>query len=185
MAKLKKLGKAGLGALAKSAPALIAAGLAEAADADGDTSKIGSAVGSTAGGMAGGWAGAAAGATIGTMIFPGVGTAIGGAIGGLVGSIAGEEGGSWLGEKLGGLFAPDRLEAPEKVAGDLAEGGISESKSMTFSPSLTIQPSGDPAYDKKMGDDLFARLKAEFMPMLMGDMALGSRRNAALTDGGS
>ncbi|MCF4980760.1 phage tail tape measure protein [Pseudomonas gessardii] len=185
MAKLKKLGKVGVGALAKSAPLLIAAGLAEVSEADGDPSKVGSAVGGTAGGLAGGWAGASAGAAIGTLILPGVGTAIGGAIGGLVGSIAGEGGGSWLGDKIGSLFGPDRLESPDKVAGDLAEGGISESKSMTFSPSLTIQPSGDPAYDKKMGDDLFARLKAEFMPMLMGDMSLGARRSASLTDGGS
>ena len=113
-----------------------------------------------------------------------MGTAIGGALGGLIGSFAGEEGGSWLGEKLGGLFAPDRLGTPDQVAGELAEGGISESKSTTFAPSITIQPSGDPAYDKGMADKILERLKAELLPMLMGDSSLATRRSSSLTDGG-
>lgn len=185
MAKVKALGKKGAAAMIKAAPSLIAAGMAQAGEEGADAAQIGSTVGSTAGSMAGGWAGAAAGATIGTMIFPGVGTAIGGAIGGLVGGLAGEEGGSWLGEKLGGWFGESKLGEPDAVAGELAAGGISESKSITFSPSLTIQPSGDPAYDKGMADKLFERIKAEFLPMMMGDASLGMRRGASLTDGGN
>lgn len=184
MAKVKAFGKKGAAALIRAAPALIATGMAQAGEDGADGAQIGSTVGSTAGGMAGAWAGAAGGAALGTMIFPGVGTAIGGALGGLIGSFAGEEGGSWLGEKLGGLFAPDRLGTPDQVAGELAEGGISESKSTTFSPSITIQPSGDPAYDKGMADKILERLKAELLPMLMGDSSLATRRSSSLTDGG-
>lgn len=140
---------------------------------NGDSGQIGAGIGGTGGALAGG----AAGAAIGTMIFPGVGTVIGGAIG----SFAGSEAGSWLGEKLGSLV--DKLKSPEATAAQVVKSTTENSKPITFSPTITMQPSGDPAYDKRMADDILARLKAELLPMMAGPDPLAGRRSASLTDG--
>lgn len=141
--------------------------------ANGDSGQIGAGIGGTGGALAGG----AAGAAIGTMIFPGVGTVIGGAIG----SFAGSEAGSWIGEKLGELV--DKLKSPEATAQQVVKSTTENSKPITFSPSITMQPSGDPAYDKRMADNILARLKAELLPMMAGPDPLAGRRSASLTDG--
>jgi phage tail tape-measure protein len=172
-------GKVGGKALLPLALASGAMNIASAVEG-GDSTEIGGAVGGMAGSAAGGWAGAAAGAAIGTMIFPGVGTAIGAAIGGLGGSLAGGEIGDWLGEKLGSVV--DRLSAPDEVAKNVAQSAVENKAPVNFSPVINVQPSGDPAYDKRMGDELMARIKAELFPALAGD-PLGQRRGASLTDG--
>lgn len=160
---------------------LVSGGLA-AADglASGDSGQVGSAVGGMAGGAAGGWAGAATGAAIGTMVFPGVGTAIGGAVGGIGGSLAGSSAGEWLGEKLAALI--DRLSAPSDVAKDVVKAAVPPTP-INFSPAITMTPTGDPAYDKRLTDQILARLKAEMMPMMMASDPLAQRRGASLTDG--
>lgn len=163
--------------------ALLAGGMDVAnAVEGGDSKEIGGAVGGMAGGAAGGWAGAAAGAALGQVLIPipVVGAAIGAAVGGLGGGMAGGEIGDWLGEKIGSLV--DRLSAPDEVAKDVAQSSVENKAPVNFSPVINVQPSGDPAYDKRMGDELLARLKAELLPALGGD-PLGQRRGASLTDG--
>lgn len=172
------LGKATKLAGKAAVPLMLVSGVAEAAQgiANGDSGQVGGAVG----GMAGGWAGAASGAAIGTMVLgPGIGTAIGAAIGGIAGSELGSELGSWIGDKVGGVI--DKLSGPEKTAEAVAKS-TEENRQVNFSPSITIQPSGDPAYDKRQADEILARLKAELLPMLAGDQ-LAVRRGSSLTDG--
>ena len=176
LGRAASLGGGGAKLLGKVAtPLMLLSGVAEAADGlqKGDNGQVGGAVG----GMGGALAGSMAGGAIGTMILPGIGTAIGAAIGGFAGS----EAGSWLGEKLGGLV--DTLKTPEATAQDVIKSTAEGNKQVNFSPSITVQPSGDPAYDKRMADDILARLKAELLPMMMGADALSVRRGAALTDG--
>lgn len=158
-------------------PLMLVNGVARAAEgvANGDADQVGGAVG----GMAGGWGGAAAGAALGTMILPGIGTAIGGLVGGIAGSELGSELGSWFGDKIGGVI--DKLSGPEKTAEAVAKS-TEENRQITFSPQITMQPSGDPAYDKRQADAILARLKAELLPMLAGDQ-LAVRRGSSLTDG--
>ena len=168
---VKLLGKA-------ATPLMLLSGVAEAADGiqKGDAGQVGGAVG----GMAGGWGGAAAGAAIGTMILPGIGTAVGAAIGG----IAGSELGSWLGDKVGSAVGSvaDKLKSPEETAAAVVKSS-EERKEINFSPSITLQPSGDPAYDQMQADKILARLKAELLPMLGGADQLAVRRSSSLTDG--
>jgi len=173
---LSKSASLGGKVLSKAAtPLVLLSGGVQVAEgiANGDSGQIGAGIGGTGGALAGG----AAGAAIGTMIFPGVGTVIGGAIG----SFAGSEAGSWIGEKLGELV--DKLKSPEATAQQVVKSTTENSKPITFSPSITMQPSGDPAYDKRMADNILARLKAELLPMMAGPDPLAGRRSASLTDG--
>ncbi|MDM9557373.1 phage tail tape measure protein [Pseudomonas asiatica] len=179
LAKAAAVGGSVLGPMAKVAakvatPLMLLSGAASAADglAKGDAGQVGGAVG----GMAGGWAGASAGAAIGTAILPGIGTAVGGAVGALAGSGAGE----WIGKQIGSLV--DKLKAPADTAKDVAKA-VTENKQITFSPQITMQPTGDPAYDKRLADQIIARLKAEMMASGMGGDPLAVRRGASLTDG--
>ena len=148
---------------------------------DGSAEGVGGGLGTAAGGLGGAWAGAAAGAALGSVV-PGIGTAIGGVVGGAIGGFAGSEAGSWLGEALGGLI--DRLKGPQETVEQVVKSSTeNNSQPITFSPSITLQPSGDPAYDKRMADDILARLKAELLPMMAGPDPLAGRRSASLTDG--
>lgn len=187
LGKAAAMGGKGLSTATKVAgkvalPLMLVSGGLAAADglASGDSGQVGSAVGGMAGSAAGGWAGAATGAALGTMIFPGVGTAIGGAVGGIGGSLAGSSAGEWLGEKLAALI--DKLSAPSDVAKDVVKAAEPPTP-INFSPSITLTPTGDPAYDKRLTDQILARLKAEMMPMMMGGDPLAQRRGASLTDG--
>lgn len=179
LGKAAALGGGAVKLLGKAAPPLmLLSGIAEAADGiqKGDAGQVGGAVG----GMAGGWGGAAAGAAIGTMILPGIGTAVGG----LIGGIAGSELGSWIGDKLGSAVGTvaDKLKSPEETAAAVVKSS-EERKEINFSPSITLQPSGDPAYDQMQADKIIARLKAELLPMLGGADQLAVRRSSSLTDG--
>lgn len=179
LAKAAAVGGSVLGPMAKVAakvatPLMLLSGAATAADglAKGDAGQVGGAVG----GMAGGWAGASTGAAIGTALLPGIGTAVGGVVGALAGSGAGE----WIGKQLGSLV--DKLKAPADTAKDVAKA-VTENKQITFAPQITMQPTGDPAYDKRLVDQIMARLKAEMMAAGMGGDPLAVRRGASLTDG--
>lgn len=179
LGKAAGLGGGAVKLLGKAAtPLMLLSGVAEAADGiqKGDAGQVGGAVG----GMAGGWGGAAAGAAIGTMILPGIGTAVGAAIGG----IAGSELGSWIGDKVGSAVGSvaDKLKSPEETAAAVVKSS-EERKEINFSPQITMQPSGDPAYDKLQADKIIARLKAELLPMLGGADQLAVRRSSSLTDG--
>lgn len=157
-------------------PLMLVSGAVQAADglATGNKEQVGGALG----GIGGSLGGAAAGAALGTMVFPGVGTAIGGVVGG----IAGSEAGSWIGEKLASLV--DKLSGPDATAQKVVQSAAESNKAITFSPSITMQPTGDPAYDKRLTDEILARLKAELLPMMMGGAdPLSVRRGASLTDG--
>lgn len=187
LSKVAAMGGSGLSTATKLAgraavPLMLVSGGVQAAEgiANGDSKQVGSAVGGMAGGMAGAWAGGATGAAIGTLIFPGPGTAIGGAIGGVAGGIAGSGAGEWLGDKLGALV--DKLSAPDDVAKDVVKGAAAATP-MVFSPSITMTPTGDPAYDQRLTDQILARLKGEMMPMMMASDPLAQRRGASLTDG--
>ncbi|HIF7926611.1 TPA: phage tail tape measure protein [Pseudomonas aeruginosa] len=179
LGKAAGLGGGAVKLLGKAAtPLMLLSGIAEAADGiqKGDAGQVGGAVG----GMAGGWGGAAAGAAIGTMILPGIGTAVGG----LIGGIAGSELGSWIGDKLGSAVGTvaDKLKSPEETAAAVVKSS-EERKEINFAPQITLQPSGDPAYDKLQADKIIARLKAELLPMLGGADQLAVRRSSSLTDG--
>lgn len=171
--KLGMLGK-GAGVVALGMGALEVSNLVS----DGASgAEIGGAVGSTAGGLGGMWGGAAAGAAIGSVV-PVVGTAVGGVVGGAIGGLAGSSAGDWLGEKIGALV--DRLSSPDAVAKEIVNN--TDSRQLTFAPVLNMTPSGDPAYDKRLTDQVISRLKGEFVPLMMAN-PLAVRRGAALTDG--
>ncbi|ASN72194.1 hypothetical protein 3S15_1 [uncultured Caudovirales phage] len=144
---------------------------------DASSEAIGGAVGSTAGGLGGMWGGAAAGAALGSVV-PVLGTGVGAVVGGAVGGLAGSSAGTWLGEKLGALV--DRLSSPDAIAKEIVNN--TDSRQMTFAPVLNMTPSGDPAYDKRLTDQVISRLKGEFVPLMMAN-PLAVRRGAALTDG--
>ena len=175
-----RLAAAARGAARLAAPAVIAAGALDVAGlvSEGAPAKdIGASVGSTAGGLGGMWAGAAAGATIGSVI-PVVGTAAGGLIGGAVGGLAGSEAGSWIGEKLGALV--DRLSSPESVAKEVVNN--TDSRQMHFAPVIQVN-GADQATSEALANQVMAKLRGEFVPLMMAD-PLAVRRGAALTDGG-
>lgn len=171
--KLGMLGK-GAGVVALGMGALEVASLVSD---DASSEAIGGAVGSTAGGLGGMWGGAAAGAALGSVV-PVLGTGVGAVVGGAVGGLAGSSAGTWLGEKLGALV--DRLSSPDAIAKEIVNN--TDSRQMTFAPVLHMTPSGDPAYDKRLTDQVISRLKGEFVPLMMAN-PLAVRRGAALTDG--
>ena len=175
-----KLARAGRLAGKVAAPIALGVGALEVASLVSDGAggeAIGGSVGSTAGALGGMWGGAAAGAAVGSVV-PLVGTAAGGLIGGAIGGLAGSGAGGWLGEKLGALV--DRLNSPDAVAREVVTN--SNNRSVHFAPVLTVQPSGDEAYDKRLADKMMGRLREELMPLMMND-PLAVRRGAALTDG--
>jgi len=171
--KLGMLGK-GAGVVALGMGAIEVASLVKAGASN---SEIGGAVGSTAGGIGGMWGGAAAGAALGSVV-PILGTGVGAVVGGAVGGLAGSSAGDWLGEKLGALI--DRLGSPDATAKEIVNN--TDSRQLTFAPTLNLTPTGDPAYDKRLADQVVSRLKGEFMPLMMAN-PLAVRRGAALTDG--
>ena len=94
--------------------------------------------------------------------------------------LAGGGAGEWIGKQLGSLV--DKLKAPAETAKDVAKA-VTENKQVTFAPQITMQPTGDPAYDKRLADQIIARLKAEMMASGMGGDPLAVRRGASLSDG--
>ncbi|MBP4002070.1 phage tail tape measure protein [Pseudomonas koreensis] len=151
---------------------------------DGDNKAVGGAIGSAGGSLAGGYAGAVAGAMIGSFV-PIIGTAIGGLVGGIIGSTAGSMGGSWLGEKLAPESDKDKLSPPAEVAKSLSSAQT-QNQSVSFSPLIQVTcPAPDTAQQihSIIEQQISGQFHGQFMPLLMGGNPLGTRRDAALTDG--
>ncbi|MFJ2480519.1 phage tail tape measure protein [Pseudomonas sp. NPDC087598] len=154
--------------------------------AEGDTKKVAGGVGMAAGGLAGGYAGASIGATIGTFILPGIGTMIGGALGGVIGSFYGSQEGEALGEKLA-TPAPDRLAPPSEVSAGLSsvQAQNQQNQNVTYAPAFNFS-GGDLVSAEKVtamvAQVMQSHFTSDFTP-LMSTNPLGTRRDAALTDG--
>jgi phage tail tape-measure protein len=147
------LAKAGSFAGKLVRPLSVVAGSIGLVDAikNGDASDVGSAAGDVTGGLGG----AMAGAAIGSMILPGIGTAIGGMIGGIGGGALGE----WVGGKVGGWFGSDKTDIPasgaeEKQLTQLANASSTKQDNRQISVEVKIEPTGNPEYDQRMGEDV-------------------------------
>ncbi|MEL4429499.1 phage tail tape measure protein [Shewanella mangrovisoli] len=172
----------GAGKIFKPADILLqGAGLASAISG-GDAKQIGGTAGDMVGGMGGAAAGAMAGAALGSVV-PIVGTAIGGIIGSIVGGLGGGAVGEWAGTKIGGWFSEDKTDQPAPAAVAQQTKQLEQSnKTITFSPTIQITPSGNPAYDRDVGNELMARMKAELSPMLLGNSDVSARADSSLSD---
>lgn len=154
--------------------------------AEGDTKKVAGGVGMAAGGLAGGYAGASIGATIGTFILPGIGTMIGGALGGVIGSFYGSQEGEALGEKLA-TPAPDRLAPPSEVSAGLSsvQAQNQQNQNVTYAPAFNFS-GGDLVSAEKVtamvAQVMQSHFTSDFTPLISTN-PLGTRRDAALTDG--
>lgn len=163
--------------------ALIGASIAAEGFASGDKQQIGRGLGAAGGAWAGAVAGSSIGGAIGSVgLAPGI--ALGSLIGGLVGGWLGFEGGGFLGEKLM-TTAPDKLAPPADVAKDLA-GAQTQNQQVSFSPTIQVTcPAPDTAQQihSIIEQQISGQFHGQFMPLLMGGNPLGTRRDAALTDG--
>ena len=180
---------AGGGALMKGAGKLFkpldivlqGAGLASAV-AGGDGKQIGGAAGDMAGGLGGAAAGAMAGAALGSVV-PILGTAVGGLIGSIVGGLGGGAVGEWAGGKIGGWFSEDKTEQPAPAAiAEKSKQLEQVNKQITFAPVIQVTPSGNPAYDRDVSNELMERMKAELSPMLLGNTDVAARADGSLSD---
>lgn len=165
------------------AKAAIGASAVAAGIASGDKQQIAQGLGAAGGAWAGAVAGSSIGASIGSVgLAPGI--ALGGLIGGLVGGWLGAEGGGFLGEKLMSS-AQDKLAPPAEVAKDLA-GAQTQNQQVSFSPTIQVNcPAPDTAQQIQsiIEQQISGQFHGQFMPLLMGANPLGTRRDAALTDG--
>ncbi|WP_063334057.1 phage tail tape measure protein [Marinomonas sp. TW1] len=148
----------------------------------GTCTEIGATAGDMLGGMGGAAAGGLAGAAIGSVV-PVIGTAIGGLVGSIAGGMGGGSLGEWIGSKIGTWFSDDKTDqpAPDAVAKQ-SQQLQNNNKSMTFAPVLHLTPTGNPAYDQQVSDQVIARLKAEFAHGMMGNMDVVTRADGSLTD---
>jgi TP901 family phage tail tape measure protein len=161
--------------------ALQGAGLASAVS-QGNSTQIGATAGDMAGGLGGAAAGGLAGAAIGSVV-PVIGTAIGGLIGSIAGGMGGGALGEWIGGNIGSWFSEDKTDqpAPDAIAKQ-SQQLQNNNKSMTFAPTIHLTPTGNPAYDQQVSDQVIERLKAEFAQGMMGNMDVATRADGSLTD---
>ncbi|AWY01009.1 phage tail tape measure protein [Marinomonas primoryensis] len=152
------------------------------ASAGGSGTEIGATAGDMVGGMGGAAAGGLAGAAIGSVV-PIIGTAIGGIVGSIAGGMGGGALGEWIGSNIGGWFEDDKTDqpAPEAIAQQTKQLQ-NNNKSMTFAPTIHLTPTGNPAYDQQVSDQVIERLKAEFTQGMMGNMDVATRADGSLTD---
>jgi TP901 family phage tail tape measure protein len=148
----------------------------------GSGTEIGATAGDMVGGMGGAAAGGLAGAAIGSVV-PIIGTAIGGIVGSIAGGMGGGALGEWIGSNIGGWFEDDKTDqpAPEAIAQQTKQLQ-SNNKSITFAPTIHLTPTGNPAYDQQVSDQVIERLKAEFTQGMMGNMDVATRADGSLTD---
>ena len=59
---------------------------------------------------------------------------------------------------------------------------LQNNKSMTFAPTIHLTPTGNPAYDQQVSDQVIERLKTEFAQGMMGNMDVATRADGSLTD---
>ncbi|WP_152531151.1 hypothetical protein [Marinomonas profundimaris] len=152
----------------------------------GSGTEIGATAGDMVGGMGGAAAGGLAGAAIGSVV-PIIGTAIGGIVGSIAGGMGGGALGEWVGTSLGKLvgtwFTDDKTDQPApKAIAQQTKQLQSNNKSMTFAPTIHLTPTGNPAYDQQVSDQILERLKAEFAQGMMGNMDVATRADGSLTD---
>jgi len=161
--------------------ALQGAGLASAVS-QGNSTQIGATAGDMAGGVGGAAAGGLAGAAIGSVV-PIIGTAIGGIVGSIAGGMGGGSLGEWIGGKIGGWFEDDKTDQPvPKTIAQQSQQLQNNNKSMTFAPTIHLTPTGNPAYDQQVSDQVIERLKAEFAQGMVGNMDVATRADGSLTD---
>ncbi|WP_085683334.1 MULTISPECIES: phage tail tape measure protein [unclassified Pseudomonas] len=164
------------------AKAAMGASAVAAGIASGDKQQISKGLGEAGGAWAGAVAGSSIGASIGSVgLAPGI--ALGGLIGGLVGGWLGAEGGGFLGERLMST-APDKLAPPAEVAKDLS-GAQTQNQQVSFAPTIQVScPAPDTAQQIQsiIEQQLSGQFHGQFIPLLTGN-PLGTRRDAALTDG--
>jgi uncharacterized protein (DUF697 family) len=148
----------------------------------GSGTEIGATAGDMVGGMGGAAAGGLAGAAIGSVV-PIIGTAIGGIVGSIAGGMGGGALGEWIGSNIGGWFTDDKTDqpAPDAIAQQTKQLQ-SNNKSITFAPTIHLTPTGNPAYDQQVSDQVIERLKAEFIQGMMGNMDVATRADGSLTD---
>lgn len=148
----------------------------------GSGTEIGATAGDMVGGMGGAAAGGLAGAAIGSVV-PIIGTAIGGIVGSIAGGMGGGALGEWIGSNIGGWFEDDKTDqpAPDAIAQQTKQLQ-NNNKSMTFAPTIHLTPTGNPAYDQQVSDQVIERLKAEFTQGMMGNMDVATRADGSLTD---
>ena len=148
----------------------------------GSGTEIGATAGDMVGGMGGAAAGGLAGAAIGSVV-PIIGTAIGGLVGSIAGGMGGGALGEWIGSNIGGWFEDDKTDqpAPDAIAQQTKQLQ-NNNKNMTFAPTIHLAPTGNPAYDQQVSDQVIERLKAEFTQGMMGNMDVATRADGSLTD---
>jgi TP901 family phage tail tape measure protein len=148
----------------------------------GSGTEIGATAGDMVGGMGGAAAGGLAGAAIGSVV-PIIGTAIGGIVGSIAGGMGGGALGEWIGSNIGTWFEDDKTDqpAPDAIAQQTKQLQ-SNYKNMTFAPTIHLTPTGNPAYDQQVSDQVIERLKAEFAQGMMGNMDVATRADGSLTD---
>ena len=132
--------------------------------------------------LGGAAAGAMAGAALGSVV-PILGTAVGGLIGSIVGGLGGGAVGEWAGGKIGGWFSEDKTEQPAPAAiAEKSKQLEQVNKQITFAPVIQVTPSGNPAYDRDVSNELMERMKAELSPMLLGNTDVAARADGSLSD---
>jgi TP901 family phage tail tape measure protein len=153
---------------------LASGGALASAVSTGDTKEIAGSVGTIGGGVGG----ASLGAAIGTAILPGVGTIIGGAIGGFAGS---ELGGS-IADSIADWFSEDKTEKPANESVQKVAESIQPKANniVTLSPVIHVKPSGDPAYDRAVSDQIVENIKQQITQQLFPS---GDFTETSLTDG--
>ena len=150
---------------------------------EGDNQKIGGTTGDIVGGLGGAAAGAMAGAAMGSVV-PIVGTVIGGVVGSIVGGLSGGAVGEFVGSNIGSWFDEDKTSQPAPSAiADNVKQLANTNKTITFSPTIQITPSGNPDYDHDVSNKIMARMKAELSPILLGSDDVLVRSDASLSDG--
>jgi len=135
----------------------------------------------SAGDIAGGVGGAALGAALGSAILPGIGTIVGAGIGGFAGS----ELGGWVGESVAGWFSENKTDRPPSAdVAQKSEALRGIENRINFAPVIQVSPSGNAAYDDSFSNDLVSKLKAEFVPLMVGGADVSIRSDASLFDRG-
>ncbi|MBJ7536628.1 hypothetical protein [Marinomonas transparens] len=178
---MKTLGS-GAGKLFRPLNAVMQVPELASAIATGDSKEIGATAGNVAGGMGGAAAGALAGAAIGSVV-PIIGTAVGGLIGSVVGGMGGSSIGEWAGSKVGGWFSEDKTDQPVPDAVSHQTKQLQEgNKAIHFAPIINLTPTGNPAYDQDVSNQVIERLKAEFAQGIMPNMDVATRADASLSD---
>jgi len=91
----------------------------------------------------------------------------------------------FIGSNIGGWFSDDKTSkpAPAEIAAK-SKQLMQVNKPIHFAPVIQITPSGDPAYDNDVSNQLMDRMKAELSPMMLGSSDVAARSDGSLSDRG-